>query len=127
VQELRNTGGLLTSEAEQRVFRFDHAGIGAALCRHWNLPASIANAVGGHHLSAGPASEAPMDPLAEVVHLADALAHGLNLEADPLAAVPPVSDAAWVRFAGKQDQMTRDIGEIKTLYQELVVLVDSSG
>ena len=46
-QALRDS--LFLHEAENAVFGFDHADIGASLCRHWNLPESIVQAIGSHH------------------------------------------------------------------------------
>lgn len=129
VQELRRMNDRLTTEAEEQVFGFNHAAIGAALCRHWHIPEVIAVAIGGHH-SAGDAQDvAPStaDPglFSELIHLADAIAHGLDLEADTLATVPPISESVWNRLAGKREQLLADFAEIRALYLELVVLVEN--
>lgn len=120
---------LLRYEAEQRVFGFDHATIGAALCRHWNLPEALSQAIEGHHFlgnsPASPQETQHMELLSGVVHLADAIAHGLNLEEDTHSTVPPISDAVWYRLSGRQDQLVNDFSEIKNLYRELIVLVDN--
>lgn len=51
-------GGLLRAAArgpaplhtvERQVFGIDHAYVGAALCRHWDLPENISAGVAGHH------------------------------------------------------------------------------
>ncbi|MDR7305060.1 HDOD domain-containing protein [Rhodoferax saidenbachensis] len=128
VQSLRASGNLLTIDAEAQVFGFNHATIGAALCRHWHLPEAIAVAIGDHHSFGG---DDDLDPsakdysaFAEVIHLADAVALGLNLEADPLAAVPPLSERGWIRRMGSHEKLNIDFKEIERLYQELVVLID---
>jgi putative nucleotidyltransferase with HDIG domain len=129
VEKVCDAQDLLSFEAELQVFGFDHATIGAALCRHWTLPEAIAQAIDGHHFLAAPAvlsAGVPrQDVLAGVVHLADAIVHGLDLEHDPHATVPPVSDAMWQRLIGTQDQLVDNLSEVTLLYQELVMLVDS--
>lgn len=41
---------------EQETYGLDHAVAGQALCRHWNVPASIAEAVATHHTASAPHS-----------------------------------------------------------------------
>ena len=127
VQSLRASGELLTIEAEEQVFGFDHAVIGAALCRHWHLPEAIAEAIEDHHRFGGKHDLIPnaeeYSSFSEVIHLADAVALGLNLESDPIATVPPVSEAAWTRWMGSPEKLAIDFGRIKGLYLELVVLI----
>lgn len=131
VQSLREAGELLTTEAEEKVFGFNHAAIGAALCRHWHLPDTIAVAIGDHHSLGGHHDAVPTakeySSFAEVVHLADAVALGLNLESDPFATVPPLSERAWNRWMGSREKLAIDLGEIKGLYLELAVLIDGHG
>lgn len=119
--------GLFIFEAENAVFGFDHADIGASLCRHWNLPESIVQAIGGHHqIAMLPGTPQPLSPAelaAGIIHIADAMAHGLNLEQDAQALVPPVSDVLWSRLCPDPHALAQCFGEIDRLYQELVVLV----
>ena len=35
--------------AEQRILGLDHAEIGFEVCKHWNIPESISNAIKFHH------------------------------------------------------------------------------
>ena len=44
------------NELEQEVYELDHAVVGYALCRHWNLPCSMAEAVATHHAATLPRS-----------------------------------------------------------------------
>jgi putative nucleotidyltransferase with HDIG domain len=131
VQSLREAGNLLTIDAEEQVFGFNHAAIGAALSRHWLLPATIAVAIGDHHSFGGihesNSNAQEYSAFAEVIHLADAVALGLNLESDPLATVPPLSERGWNRWMGSSEKLTVDFEEIRGLYQELVVLIDGHG
>lgn len=71
-------------EAERKVFGTDHAEVGGALCRHWQLPDRIARAVRFHHTP--PESGAEHDTLIDVVHAADivVLWSGLGIGQDGL-------------------------------------------
>lgn len=119
--------GRFTFEAEQAVFGFDHADIGASLCRHWNLPESIVQAIGGHHRIGVVHSIAqplgPADQAAGIIHLADAMAHGLNLEQDAQALVPAQSDVLQRCLCPDPQALAQCLSEIGRRYQELVVLV----
>lgn len=93
----RQQDDCLLVDAEQAVLGFDHALIGSALCRHWHIPESIADAVERHHRvnqrTAGEAAD-----MADVVHVGDAIAHALDLTNDAEAMVPPPDTAAWQRL-----------------------------
>jgi putative nucleotidyltransferase with HDIG domain len=60
-------------EAEARLLGFHHGAVGAALLRSWGLPDAVIDAVALHHEPARSSS-----PLATVVYLADAAAHGVG-------------------------------------------------
>jgi putative nucleotidyltransferase with HDIG domain len=88
-------------EAERAVLGFDHGVAGEALAVRWRFPAEIVGAVALHHLpSAGDHPPAFQDKatLADVVHLANILAHALDLGAAPQALVPPVDPDVWRRI-----------------------------
>jgi putative nucleotidyltransferase with HDIG domain len=114
-------------EAENAVFGFDHADIGAALCRHWNLPETIVQAVGRHHQSvsapSGAQAWAAPDRAAGIVQLADAMAHAMNLEQDPQPRVAPVCEEFRKLLSADPQALAASYGEIERLYQELVVLI----
>lgn len=76
-------------EAEREVLGMDHAVVGEALAKHWQFPLVMQQAVANHHHPDGG------DTMAQVVHLADAVAHALGLSQDEDDMVPPVSSAAW--------------------------------
>ena len=58
-------------EAENELFGYDHAVIGAAIVRRWNLPGHLARVVECHHIPSH--VEEPLRPLAYSVHAADAV------------------------------------------------------
>lgn len=87
----------LPIEAELSVLGFDHAGIGSELCRHWRIPESIADAVERHHRT-NPAATGIAADMADVLHLADIIAHALDLTDVSEAVVPTPQAAAWQRL-----------------------------
>lgn len=76
--------GLSYAEAERAAIGFDHAQLGAALARKWNLPERIAAAIEFHHEPPPPGSS--HDPLFDLVHAADTIARwaGLGVGTDGL-------------------------------------------
>ena len=127
VRQLALQNNLYSCEAEKQVFGFDHADIGASLCRHWNLPEGIVLAIAAHHAisenAVPPQDWTETDQLAGVIQLADAMAHGLNLEENPHPRVPPVPQALWSRLIGRQLDLAATHAEIRQLYRELAVLI----
>ncbi len=81
-------------EAERAVLGIDHAIVGEALARHWRFSAAIQSAVGGHH---APPTESH-GSLAGIVHLADVIAHALDLAGDEAELVPPLCAPTWRRY-----------------------------
>ena len=75
----------------------DHAAVGAAVARHWHLPEAVAAAIAAHHVPPG-GGGAPT--LVDVVHVADALAHGLGFGYDEREQAPAIDAATWQRLQG---------------------------
>lgn len=90
----------LMLDAERAVLGFDHARIGGELCRHWRIPESITDAVERHHTvnPGAPGVAGVAADMADVVHVADAMAHALDLAGAADALVPPPAAAAWQRL-----------------------------
>jgi putative nucleotidyltransferase with HDIG domain len=80
--------------AERDVLRLDHAEVGGLLADAWRFPPSLRSAVAEHHSPAA----ATADSLADLIHVADAIAHGLGLEERPGEMVMPVDQTAWQRL-----------------------------
>lgn len=84
-------------QVEARLMGTDHAELGASIVAHWHLPAAVATAVNDHHRPA-PAAANARSTVAEVVHVADAIAHALDLSDTPDEAVPEIDLSAWDRL-----------------------------
>lgn len=75
----------------------DHVELGAQVAAQWHFPPDVVAAISGHHapqaLPDGGAS------LADTVHVADAMAHALDLAGDAHEVVPAIDGASWDRLA----------------------------
>lgn len=85
--------GAFIFEAEQAILGMDHADIGQLLGERWHFPPTICDAIANHHHP----DDAAVSSLAGVVHLADALAHALDLVGNPAEMVPCISQPSWRR------------------------------
>ena len=83
---------LLLREAEVKVLGYDHAQIGEALLRLWQLPANLVYAVARHHQ---PASGEVFRTEAAIVHVADHMMNALQTGSSGERFVPPLNMAAW--------------------------------
>ena len=92
--------GRPTYEAEQELYGVTHAEIGAYLVGMWGLPYPIVEAVGNHHMPER-VQHPGLDVLA-AVHIADALAHECDPDADPHAAA---LNAEYVSSLGLIEQI----------------------
>jgi putative nucleotidyltransferase with HDIG domain len=99
--ELGRTHDLPLLEAERRALGTDHAAIGTAIARHWHFPVAVQAAIAGHHLP-------PHDGgMADVIHVADAIVHALDLAGEPAEAVPDIDPQVWQRLGLSADQVLR--------------------
>ena len=78
-------------EAELAVLGVDHAAVGLSIAQRWNLPEAIQDAVANHHT---PRTDGTL-ALTGVVHIADVVAHALDLAGDKDASVPSLCASAW--------------------------------
>ncbi|HYD63089.1 MAG TPA: HDOD domain-containing protein [Noviherbaspirillum sp.] len=78
-------------EAERAVLEMDHASVGRALADYWKFPLIMQKAIAHHHNPQGD----DLGDIPAVVHVAEAIAHALDLTQDDDDLVPVVSDDAW--------------------------------
>ena len=83
-----------TLDAERQVLATDHLAVGVLIATHWRFPEVVVAAIEHHH--------APLPRTAptivDVVHVADAFAHGLDPSDSADEMVPSVELAAWGRL-----------------------------
>ncbi|MES2926103.1 MAG: HDOD domain-containing protein [Pseudomonadota bacterium] len=86
--------------AEQHQFGVDHAEVGGLIAEHWHFAPEIVAAIACHHRPRSPAGRG----LVDLVHVADNIAHGLDLSHQEDDMVPLLSLDAWGRLSlGEKD------------------------
>lgn len=98
-------------DAEREVLGFDHAQIGAVLAARWKFPQEIAAAIAAHH---APADQSDAG-LADLIHVADVMAHALEFPGGEDDLVPRLSTVAWNRLGLGWNEFTRLLGEADAL------------
>jgi len=94
-------------QAERSVMGLDHAQVGGLVALQWRLPHAMVQAIQYHHEPPAGLSRSPTTALIDTVHLADAVAHALDLSRDPHEVVPAVSLDTWERLgAARLDTTT---------------------
>jgi putative nucleotidyltransferase with HDIG domain len=78
-------------QAEREVLGFTHVIVGTALAEYWNFSETMQSGIAGHHAPDTPGAGF----LATIIHVADAITHGLDLSQQTDDLVPPVSLSAW--------------------------------
>ncbi len=89
---LQGRGEMAPEEAERRVMGFDHAQVGGALARAWNLPLNLQECVEFHH-DPGGAEDHPVE--VAVVHIANSLAHLADIDSRDPRDAPPMEPESW--------------------------------
>lgn len=89
----------LVREAEQATLGVDHTVIGGSIAEHWHFAPLLVEAVRRHH---APLESAAPD-LAGVVHVADNMAHALDLNHEPDEIVPPMNLVIWSALKLNED------------------------
>jgi putative nucleotidyltransferase with HDIG domain len=82
-------------EAEQAVLGIDHIAAGLILAIHWQFSDVIQDAIRGHHQPDGK----NLNAVADIVHVANAIVHALDLSQTENDLVPLLSKAAWDTLA----------------------------
>jgi putative nucleotidyltransferase with HDIG domain len=86
--------------AERAELGTDHAELGAEVGSRWHFGAAVIEVIRHHHEPA----PAPAATVVDVVHVADSIAHALDLARDPDDMVPALDVAAWNRLGLTQAQ-----------------------
>lgn len=91
VMEKYELGGTMY-DVENEVLGFDHAAVAGQLMNSWQLPEMLQESVAYHHKP----GQAPHYPIAaSIVHVADFIAHGMELGSCGERYVPPLHPKAW--------------------------------
>jgi putative nucleotidyltransferase with HDIG domain len=91
LEECRQNNRLLYQVEWERCL-FDHAEVGGNLLRKWKIPPSVAEPVEHHH-KCQRAEQYPRET--SLLHLADVIAHALDLGSSGVIFVPQLDDKVW--------------------------------
>jgi putative nucleotidyltransferase with HDIG domain len=98
--------------AERAVFGYDHATAGGALAKQWNLPDDIITGIHGHHTpDSGDDGE-----MGDLIHIAEAVSHALDLGEAERNHVPEVSEVAQFRLGIEWSALAARLPEIEARY-----------
>ncbi|HEX7643765.1 MAG TPA: HDOD domain-containing protein [Burkholderiaceae bacterium] len=86
-------------ESEIAILGVPHTVVGSALAAHWKFPPLMQKAIESHHDK----THGPTPSLAGLVHIADGIAHALDLSGTDNDLVPPISAETWKSLALSQD------------------------
>lgn len=100
---------------EQRVV--DHADVSAMLLEHWQLPTLLCETVRHHHQ---PTESKRYPEFAAIIHLADILAHAMQLGSSGCVKVPPLSPQAWERIGLHVDHLATIFERVEEQYEDAV-------
>lgn len=103
-----STEGLILWKAERRVFGFDHADVGAAMARKWNLPSSFISGIRGHHQ---PDASDPDALLGHILGLSDSLSHASAPADRGNYITPPLFHGLW-------DPLGWDEAIVRSIFEE---------
>lgn len=81
--------------AEKHWFGVDHADVGGVVAEHWRFAPAVVAAISCHHRPAADSTRG----LTDLVHVADNIAHGLDLSHQQDDMVPLLALDAWSRMA----------------------------
>ncbi len=95
VMAFREAHGCFLVAAERAVLGIDHAAVGGLLAEAWRFPEALYQAIADHHQPAARHTAS----LADLIHVADAITHGLGIARLPDELVMPVDAGAWQRLA----------------------------
>lgn len=98
----------LYTEAEGHVLTMDHAFVGERLAQRWHLSEEIVRAIGGHHRVG---VEAKVEPLADIVHVADSLCRAVGFG-------DPGDDGVTAIDSGTMNRLGLDLDSIEQVMME---------
>ena len=85
--------------AERATLAVDHVQVGAMIATHWHFPPVVVEAIASHHQPSDPTPRGAGASLAEIVHLADAVTHALDIAGAENEMVTEIDPAVWDRLA----------------------------
>lgn len=108
-----------SASIEDEMLGYNHAQIGYALCKSWNLPDSLAVAIGNHH---DPESAEDFKLETAILHVANIMAHGLEM-GDEDKFQERTNEKAWALLNLSDDAIKRTLQEAVLQFLEALELL----
>jgi len=86
----------LLFKVERESLGFNHTDVGGLLLKEWKLPKNLTEAVAYHH-NPDKALQYPVETA--TIHVADILAHAMQLGSSGEKYIPPLSEEAWAKLS----------------------------
>lgn len=118
----KNNNELLYA-AELEVFGFTHAVVGGVMLQAWKLPNSLEEVVMYHH---NPKAAAKFPVETAIVHVADIIAHGMQLGSSGETYVPPMDEEAWASLGLPPSILSASLDQVERQFQDAVQTVLSA-
>lgn len=118
IAERRRLDALML-EVEREVIGVDHVMAGEALARHWNFSDTMRLAIAHHHAPDTPGAGF----LATIVHVANSVAHALDLAGADDDMVPPVSPVAWTALGLGETTWLQVFRETELQFEEMSAIL----
>ena len=112
--------GELLHEVEEKIMGYNHAEVGFALLKTWNLSSGLQEAVGYHH-HPQQATKSPLE--AASVHVAEIMAIALQLGSSGEDLVPPLDPKAWNSLNLPANISSFIIDEVERQYYDIVDII----
>jgi putative nucleotidyltransferase with HDIG domain len=106
-------------DAEREVLGVDHVEAGVALAGHWNFSDTMRLAIAHHHDPEAPGAGF----LATIVHVANAVAHALDVACEDDELVPPVSAVAWTALGLNEESYLHVFRETELQLEEISAIL----
>jgi HD-like signal output (HDOD) protein len=103
------------SEAEKAILGTDHAFVGKCVTERWRFAPMIVEAVATYHAPA----ELKMPNMVSVVHVADSMAHALDLSGTENDMVLPLNLVVWASLKLRDDECLSIFREVETQLDDL--------
>jgi putative nucleotidyltransferase with HDIG domain len=102
---VHNQEELDVQDAEREALGFDHADVGGALARQWNLPSVLQECIAYHH---APAHAEKHRREVALIHIANVLAQLAEVDSLDLDDAPPIDPEAWAT-TGLDDDIVESV------------------
>ena len=108
-------------KAERAVLGIDHVMVGVALGERWNFSDTMLRGIAWHHEP----ERAGAGFLATIIHVANAVAHALDVAGEDNELVPPVSPVAWNALGLNEEAYLHVFRETELQFDEISVVLMS--